>query len=123
MFDFDVGKLLIFGIVALVVIAPKDLPKVMRVVGQAVGKMRRMANEFQNQFMDAIKEADLEDVKKELKALKDSAAIDTSYDPALHMRDEMTSAVTKSDATTALPSTLAENQILPPAPDAPAKSV
>ena len=123
MFDFDVGKLLIFGIVALVVIAPKDLPKVMRVVGQAVGKMRRMANEFQNQFMDAIKEADLEDVKKELKALKDSAAIDTSYDPALHMRDEMTSAVAKSDATTALPSTLAENQILPPAPDAPAKSV
>ncbi len=51
MFDFDVGKLLIFGIVALAVIPPKDLPRVMRVVGQALGRMRRMAAEFQGQFM------------------------------------------------------------------------
>ena len=69
MFDFDVGKLLIFGIVALAVIPPKDLPRVMRTVGQAVGKMRRMAAEFQGQFMEAMKEADLESVKRELVAL------------------------------------------------------
>ena len=54
MFDFDVGKLLVVGIVALAVIPPKDLPRVMRTVGQAVGKMRRMAAEFQGQFMDAM---------------------------------------------------------------------
>ena len=65
MFDFDVGKLLIFGIVALAVIPPKDLPRVMRTVGQVIGKMRRMAAEFQGQFMEAMKEADLESVKKE----------------------------------------------------------
>jgi len=93
MFDFDVGKLLIVGIVALLVVGPKDLPRVLRTVGQVVGKMRRMAAEFQGQFMDAIKEADLEDVKKELHALGDSAKIDASFDPTTLMRQEMTSAV------------------------------
>ena len=53
MFDFDIGKLMVVGIVALAVIPPKDLPRVMRTVGQVVGKMRRMAAEFQGQFMDA----------------------------------------------------------------------
>ena len=67
MFDFDVGKLLVFGIIALVVIPPKDLPRVMRTVGQYVGKMRRMAAEFQGQFREAMREADLESVKKEIR--------------------------------------------------------
>ena len=66
MFDFDVSKLLVFGIIALVVIPPKDLPRVMRTVGQYVGKMRRMAAEFQGQFRDAMREADFEGVKKEI---------------------------------------------------------
>ena len=93
MFDFDVGKLLIFGIVALAVIPPKDLPRVMRTVGQAVGKMRRMAAEFQGQFMEAMKEADLESVKKELTALDQSARIGAAFDPAMAMRREITQAV------------------------------
>jgi sec-independent protein translocase protein TatB len=93
MFDFDVGKLMIFGIVALAVIPPKDLPRVMRTVGQYVGKMRRMASEFQGQFMDAMKEADLDSVKKELTSLSDAAKIDTSFDPANLMRGEITNAI------------------------------
>jgi sec-independent protein translocase protein TatB len=93
MFDLDAGKILVVGVVALIVIGPKDLPRVLRTVGQTVGKMRRMASEFQNQFMDAIKEADLEDVKKEFSAIRDAAGIDTALDPAALMRDEMTSAV------------------------------
>ena len=100
MFDFDVGKLLIFGIVALAVIPPKDLPRVMRTVGQTIGKMRRMAAEFQGQFMDAMKEAELEsvkqdllNVKKELSALEESAKVNSSFDPAMAMRQEMTHAV------------------------------
>ncbi len=91
MFDFDVGKLLIFGIVALAVIPPKDLPRVMRTVGQAVGKMRRMAAEFQGQFMEAMKEADLESVKRELVALDESAKIGSAFDPAMAMRQEISS--------------------------------
>jgi len=93
MFDFDVGKLLIFGIVALAVIPPKDLPRVMRTVGQTIGKMRRMAAEFQGQFMEAMREADLESVKKELSALDQSARVGAAFDPAMAMRQEITQAV------------------------------
>jgi sec-independent protein translocase protein TatB len=97
MFDFDAGKLLIVGIVALAVIPPKDLPRVLRTVGQYVGKMRRMASEFQGQFMDAMKEAeraaDLESMKKEFSALDEAAKIDTSFDPAQHLRAEIGNAV------------------------------
>ena len=93
MFDIDAGKILVVGVVALLVIGPKDLPRVLRTVGQTVGKMRRMATEFQNQFMDAIKEADLEDVKKEISALNESAKIDSTFDAASLMRQEITAAV------------------------------
>ena len=82
MFDFDIGKLMVFGIVALAVIPPKDLPRVMRTVGQVVGKMRRMAAEFQGQFMDAMKEAELDSVKKEFEQIEQAAKIDTTFDPA-----------------------------------------
>ena len=62
---------MVVAIVALAVIPPKDLPRVMRTVGQVVGKMRRMAAEFQGQFMDAMREADLDSVQKELEALNE----------------------------------------------------
>jgi sec-independent protein translocase protein TatB len=96
MFDFDISKMIIVGIVALAVIPPKDLPRVMRTVGQTLGKMRRMAAEFQGQFMDAMREvereADLESVKKEFQAINDQAKIDTSFDPVGMVRDDMTKA-------------------------------
>jgi sec-independent protein translocase protein TatB len=97
MFDLDVGKMLIVGIVALAVIPPKDLPRVMRTVGQTVGKMRRMAAEFQGQFMDAMREvereADLESVKKEFAAIGEQAKVGAAFDPVGMMRDDMTKAV------------------------------
>jgi sec-independent protein translocase protein TatB len=93
MFDFDFGKLMVVAIVALAVIPPKDLPRVMRTVGQVVGKMRRMAAEFQGQFMDAMREADLDSVRKELEALNDKAKAETSFDPAAMIRDDVTKAV------------------------------
>jgi len=66
MFDFDAGKLIVIGVVALIVIGPKELPRVLRQLGQAYSKMRRMAADFQGQFMDAMREAELEDIKKDL---------------------------------------------------------
>src|ERR1700761_8633400 len=90
MFDFDAGKIVVFGIVALAVIPPKDLPRVLRTVGKYVGQMRRMASDFQGQFMDAMKEAELESVKKEIESINAEASkIDTSFDPAGLMRDSM----------------------------------
>jgi sec-independent protein translocase protein TatB len=93
MFDLDVSKMIVVGIVALAVIPPKDLPRVMRTVGQAVGKMRRMAAEFQGQFMEAIREADLESVKKEFEAINQQAKVDVAFDPAGMIRDDMTKAI------------------------------
>ena len=100
MFDLDISKMIIVGIVALAVIPPKDLPRVMRTVGQTIGKMRRMASEFQGQFMEAMREvereADLDSVKKEFQAISDQAKIDTSFDPVGLMREDMTKAVETS---------------------------
>jgi sec-independent protein translocase protein TatB len=96
MFDLDISKMIIVGIVALAVIPPKDLPRVMRAVGQTVGKMRRMAAEFQGQFMEAMREvereADLDSVKKEFQAISDQAKIDASFDPVGMMRDDIAKA-------------------------------
>ena len=89
MLDFDASKLLIIGVVALVVIGPKDLPRVLRQVGQAVTKLRRMAADFQGQFMDAMKEADLQDLQKEVAKLKDSATLDVKFDPVGDVRHEL----------------------------------
>jgi sec-independent protein translocase protein TatB len=100
MFDLDISKMIIVGIVALAVIPPKDLPRVMRTVGQTIGKMRRMASEFQGQFMEAMREvereADLDSVKKEFQAISDQAKIDTNFDPVGLMREDMTKAVETS---------------------------
>src|SRR6185437_926063 len=105
MFDLDISKMIIVGIVALAVIPPKDLPRVMRTVGQTLGKMRRMAAEFQSQFMEAIREvereADLDSVKKEFQAINDQAKIDTSFDPVGMVRDDITKAAADLDGAAA----------------------
>jgi len=93
MFDFDAGKLVVFGIVALAVIPPKDLPRVLRTVGKYVGQMRRMASDFQGQFSDAMKEMELESVRKEIEQINQAAKVDTTFDPASLMRDNMEKAV------------------------------
>ena len=98
MLDFDASKLLIIGVVALVVIGPKDLPRVLRQVGQMVGKLRRMAGEFQGQFMDAMKEADLQDLRNEVSKLKDTASLDVDFNPVHDIRTELTRAVDAASA-------------------------
>ena len=65
MFDISWGKLVIIGVVALIVIGPKELPTVLRTVGQWMSKIRRMASEFQGQFQEAMREAEMADLKKQ----------------------------------------------------------
>lgn len=86
MLDIGWSELLIIGIVALVVVGPKDLPKLLRVVGQMLAKVRRMASEFQGQVNEAIREAELDDVKKSVEDLK-------SYNPATMIRNEIDNAL------------------------------
>lgn len=93
MFDFDAGKLIIIGIVALIVIGPKELPGVLRQVGQAVGKMRRMAAEFQSQFMEAMREADIADIKADVAKLAESAKVDVDFNPVAQLETEIKGAI------------------------------
>lgn len=93
MFDFDAGKLIIVGIVALIVIGPKELPRVMLQVGQAAAKMRRMAAEFRSQFMDVIREAEIDDTKSDVERLAESAKAATEMDPLAQIKAELIQAV------------------------------
>ncbi len=63
-------ELMIIGAVALIVVGPKDLPILMRRVGQFVGKMRGMANEFRDSFEDLARQSELEDLRKEVEAMR-----------------------------------------------------
>src|SRR5262249_41134103 len=69
MFDIGWGELVVIGVVALIAIGPKELPGALRTLGQWMGKIRRMAAEFQNQFQEAMREAEMADLKKQVDAL------------------------------------------------------
>src|SRR5260221_13453019 len=66
---FDIGwpELMLIGVVALVVIGPKDLPRALRVAGFWVRKARTLSREFQGSIDQMIREAELEDVRQDLK--------------------------------------------------------
>ena len=68
MFGIDSGELLIVAVVALVVIGPRDLPRVMRAIGNFVGKARGMARHFRSSVDTMIRESELADMEKKWKA-------------------------------------------------------
>jgi sec-independent protein translocase protein TatB len=112
MFDFGYGELLVIGIAALIFIGPKELPGVLRALGQWMAKIRRMAGEFQNQFQEAMREAELADLKKEVDDMASQAASYSHFDPLAEVRKEMASA--QHDIETSLAETPAKG----PASDA-----
>jgi sec-independent protein translocase protein TatB len=81
MFGIGWSEFVVIGVVALIAIGPKELPGVLRMVGQSLGKVRRMANEFQGQFQEAMREAEMADVRKELDDLSKSATDIGNIDP------------------------------------------
>jgi len=89
MFDIGWGELLLIGIVALIAIGPKELPTVLRTLGQWMAKLRRMAAEFQNQFHEAMREAELADLKKQVDDLTTQAQGYTHFDPVGDVRKEL----------------------------------
>ncbi len=70
MFDFGIGsfELMVLAIVAIIVVGPKDLPKLLRAIGQFTTKVRGMAREFQGYIDEAARESGLDDVKKDIKS-------------------------------------------------------
>jgi sec-independent protein translocase protein TatB len=73
MFDIGWSELLVIAVVAIIVVGPKDLPRLMRTFGHYAGKLRRAASEFQRQFEDAMREAELEEVRKAMQSVRDAA--------------------------------------------------
>src|SRR5580700_8494089 len=86
MFDISWTEFLLIGIVALVFIGPKELPGVMRTLGQYTRKVRSMAAEFQGQFQEAMREAEMADLKKQV---DDMAHDIKSYDPLKSAREDV----------------------------------
>ncbi len=108
MFNFGWGEILLIGIVALIAIGPKELPTVLRSVGQMLAKVRRMANEFQGQFQEAIREADIADLKKQAEDVVNDV---TKYDPLTETKNEL-------DKTFTLPDPMSDS-MADPAPQLP----
>ena len=73
MFDIGWSELVVIAVVALIAIGPKELPGVLRMVGQWMGKARKMAGEFQGQFQEAMREAEMADLKKSFDEVKEAA--------------------------------------------------
>jgi len=78
MFDIGWSELVVIAVVALIAIGPKELPGVLRMVGQWMGKARKMAAEFQGQFQEAMREAEMADLKKSFDEVKEAATGITS---------------------------------------------
>ena len=74
MFDIGWSELVVIAVVALVAIGPKELPGVLRTMGQWIGKARRMAAEFQGQFSEAMREAEMADLKKSFDEVRDATS-------------------------------------------------
>lgn len=86
MFDITSSKLLILGIVALLVIGPKDLPALLRTIGKYVGIIKRHAADFRAQFDEAIRESELDQLKKDVEKL--GAEAETTMHEAEHSVDK-----------------------------------
>lgn len=72
---FDVGwqELLVIGIVALIVVGPKELPTLLRTVGRYLGMIKTQAAEFRAQFDEAMRESELDKLKKDVESIKADA--------------------------------------------------
>lgn len=73
MFDIGWSELLLVAVLAIVFVGPKDLPRLMRTLGQYTAKMRAMAREFQNSFEDMARETELDELRKQVAELRHDA--------------------------------------------------
>jgi sec-independent protein translocase protein TatB len=101
MFDLGWGKIIIIAVIALVVIGPKELPAVLRTVGQWMGKIRRMAAEFQGQFQEAMREAEMADLKKSIDSITEATrGMGSGFDPLSSVSKDIESAFADKPAST-----------------------
>jgi len=128
MFDLSWSHILIVLIVALVVVGPKDLPRLMRMVGGWVAKARGMANEFRRSFDEMAKQTELDELRAEIDALRRErplADVDATLHQSILPPDDLPPAVTEAGAKAAAGTTAPPQDIpepvhqpgdVPPAP-------
>jgi sec-independent protein translocase protein TatB len=97
MFDIGWSEFLVIAVVALIAIGPKELPGVLRMVGQWMGKARKMASEFQGQFQEAMREAEMADLKKSFDEVKEAASGFTSNNLMTSLEKDVSSAMRIDD--------------------------
>jgi sec-independent protein translocase protein TatB len=98
MFDIGWSELALIAVVALVAIGPKELPGVLRTAGQWVGKVRRMASEFQGQFQEAMREAEMTDLKKSFDEVREAASGFSKGTLITSLQKDVTNALRIDDA-------------------------
>lgn len=72
--DLSFAHIIVLGLVALIVVGPKDLPVLMRRIGQFIGRMRGIANEFRASFDDMARQSELDELRREVEALRSGHA-------------------------------------------------
>jgi sec-independent protein translocase protein TatB len=87
------SEILVLGLAALIFVGPKDLPMLMRKLGQFIGKGRRMAREFQSAFEDIARQSELDELKKEIEALKRSNMMTQAQEDLAAVEADINSAV------------------------------
>jgi sec-independent protein translocase protein TatB len=100
---FDIGglELLVIAIVLIVVVGPKDLPRMLRTFGRVTSQMRRMAGDFRKQFDEALQEAELDELRKtagDLRSLDPRESIAKNLNPIRAVGDEIRSSLRAATA-------------------------
>jgi sec-independent protein translocase protein TatB len=117
LFDIGWGELVLIGVVALIVFGPKELPVVLRTVGQYMAKIRRMAGEFQSQFQEAMREAEMAELKQHFDTIQDAAKDLRSFDPVSTVRNQVETAAAEKPADAAPSNTAASAPATEPPAD------
>jgi sec-independent protein translocase protein TatB len=120
MFDIGWSELVVIAVVALIAIGPKELPGVLRMVGQWMGKARKMAAEFQGQFQEAMREAEMADLKKSFDEVREAASGLTSGGGLMtSLQKDVTDALRIDDVDKPTDTTATEPPAAPTTPEAP----
>ena len=102
MFEISWSEILVIGVVALIVVGPKDLPVLLRAVGKYMGIIKRQAAEFRAQFDEAMRESELDQIRKDVESIRTDAestlreasrSVETHMDDARREFDAVTDTV------------------------------
>ena len=99
MFEIGWTEMLVIAVVMIVVVGPKDLPKMLRTFGRTTAKMRSMAGDFRRQFDDALKEAELDEVKSLVdtaRSLNPAESVKKHLNPIARVGEEIRAGLAES---------------------------